>query len=92
MREAPLLEYSSRHRGGGPGEFGRFTGARIVEQPRFEGIRLGVVLDRALQQVPLYPEPEGIGSLIALSLPPSSFRRFEGGKQRPAHIGGPKGR
>ena len=91
MGEAPLLEHGSCHRGRGPGELGRFTGERIVEKPGFEGIRLGIVFDHALQQVPLHPESEGIRGLIAFPLPPSSFGRFERGEQRPAHIGGPKG-
>src|SRR2546426_15981 len=84
--QLPFLEDRQRHRA--HAALARTGGEALLLQPGLELVRLRVGRDRALQQVELDRQPDGVGSGVALAAPAPPLRRVEGGEQLPAHGGG----
>ncbi len=50
MSQPPFVEDRPGHGGRRAGQFNTYTSLRIIEQPLFEGVGLGVSFDGAFQQ------------------------------------------
>src|ERR1044072_3905400 len=86
-RQAPLLEDRLGH---GPHATVPLSGGpALLQQPRFEIVRLRVGGDRQLQELPLEGEPDGVGCGIALAPLAASFRRVERRQELATDVAGP---
>lgn len=60
-----------------------------LKQPLFEGVRVRILLHRALEQIALDREPEAVRCLVALAVAPEPLSRVESGEQSFANCRGP---
>src|SRR2546425_12056263 len=84
--QLPFLEDRQRHRA--HAALAGTGGEALLLQPGLELVRLRVGRDRALQQVELDRQPDGVRSGVALAALAPPLRRVEGGEQLAADGGG----
>jgi hypothetical protein len=89
MGQTPFFKNGSRHGGHSAGRFWRTAPLGAAEQPRFECFRRWILLDHALEQIPLDCQADGIRRLVALTASPASLGCFERGEQSRANLRGP---
>jgi hypothetical protein len=80
MGQTPFFKNGSRHGGHSASRFRRAAPLGTAEQPRFECFRRWILLDHALEQIPLDCQADGIRRLVALTASPASLGRFERGE------------
>jgi hypothetical protein len=86
MGKTPFFKNGSRHSGHSASRFRRAAPLGTAEQPRFECFRRWILLDHALEQIPLDCQADGIRRLVALTASPASLGRFERGEQSRANL------
>src|SRR5262249_20608841 len=86
MGKTPFFKNGARHGGHSAGRFRRTAPLGAAEQPRFEGFRMWILLNHALEQIPLDCQADGIRRLVALAASPTSLGRFECGEQSRANL------
>ena len=79
MGKIPLVKNGSRHGGHSAGRL-RCACQNAMKQPLFEYFRIGILLDCALEKLPLYRQTYSVGRLVALAASPPSFGSFERGE------------
>src|ERR687885_1315746 len=89
MGKTPFFKNGSRHGGHSASRFPCAAPLGTAEQPRFECFRRWILLDHALEQIPLDCQADGIRRLVALTASPASLGRFERGEQSRANLCGP---
>jgi hypothetical protein len=86
MGKPPFFKNGSRHGGHSAGGFRHAALLDAAKQPLFECFRIRILLDGALEQIPLDREPDRIRRLVALAASPASLGGFERGEQSPANL------
>src|SRR5438132_268353 len=85
--QTPFLEDRQRHRP--HAALGSAGGEALLVQPGFEIVRVGIGGDRALEQLPLHRQADGVGGRIPLAPPPPPFGGVERRQQLAAHVARP---
>jgi hypothetical protein len=83
----PLQEHVGRH---GPHRADRRAIPAVeaaLQEPPLEGVGLGILPDRPLQQLPLDAEPDTVGGLVTLAPPGPAFGGVERGQEPGTDLG-----
>src|SRR5215471_11129120 len=86
LGKIPFFKNDARHGGHSAGRCRRPAPLGTAEQPRFECFRMWILLDHALEQIPLDGQADGVRRLVALAAASASLGRFERGEQSRAHL------